>query len=104
MGFNTPILILNDHLNNIENDELFGSRISAAIYSATQLKHRDAIPGWLPGGKALESCHADTTRLIVVGQNDIKDVAFLWGVSSNSSPEEILKSLARELGYSVRKK
>lgn len=106
MGFNTPVLILNDVADLLESDPEAGKKIVTAIRLASGRGKQDVA---MTNGR-MYSCpvtvlppqHADATRLIVVGQNSIRELAQLW--YCGDKPEDILRRFADSLGYRVVKK
>jgi hypothetical protein len=111
MGYNTPVLILNDGEGEIAGDPQAGEKIAAAVRKASLGKPVDVIlTRRFPSGGSCTSApvtvlppkHADATRVIVIGQNSIRELAELWYVGS--SDEDVLKALADSLGYRIVKK
>ena len=106
MGYLTPALIYNDTADLLASDPEAGKRIYRAVQLAGRTKRED-VP--MNNGRmysspvtVLEPKHADATRVIVVGQNSIEELAELW--YCGSEPESILKALADRLGYRIVKK
>ncbi len=106
MGYNTPILVLNDTADLLRSDANAGPKILDAILESHRTKTQSVT---LTNGRliaspviVLEPKHADATRLLVVGQNSIEELAELW--YCGSKPEDVLKALADKLGYRVVKK
>lgn len=63
MGLNTVILILNDHLGNIEDDPEFGRKLALSI-SAYGLRD------WLdPRFRVISVAHADYTQIVATHGN-----------------------------------
>jgi hypothetical protein len=104
MGLNTAALILNDALHTIEKDPEIGAKIGSGIAMAHRMggdiaahssngTHIGAI-------QVLPSQHADYVQIIAIGGNCIRRL----GSSAKWEPEDLLRDLAAELGYSLRKK
>lgn len=67
MGWNTTVVIYNDHLSWIEEDPDFGRKLSEAI---RQLNNPYSIkPISFGSGIVIETHHADHTVTVKVGQN-----------------------------------
>lgn len=66
MGFNTAMMVLNDHLHMIEKDKEFGLKVAEAIrYTNTGItSHHNSF-------SVLSPVHADYRQMIVVEQNNI---------------------------------
>lgn len=102
MGLNTAALILNDALHAIEWDDEIGDKIGRAVASAHRNGggvnahgrgiHVDAI-------QVLPPQHADYVQIVAVGGNRIRKL----GSSGKWEPEDLLRDLAQQLGYSIRK-
>lgn len=74
MGFNTTIVIYNDHLDVIENDPEFGKKLVQAIQkinfsenSVTIMANSDNCSATV--GQVIESHHADYEVVVSVGKN-----------------------------------
>lgn len=90
MGFNTAMMILNDHLHLIEKDPEFGARVAEAV------RHAGRGEIYTSGFNVLPTQHADTMQICAVGGNTIRRIGY--GGWSNSD-EELLRSLARDMGF-----
>lgn len=122
MGFNSAIMLLNDRLHDIEHDTEFGAKVAKAVarhhmtrpYELTQFDYQCQVLG---------QQHADVTTVMAMGGN----IGFVLGFGGGRlyNPEnhdrsdpyphfetpkdgwdrlELLKQLADDLGYSLRKK
>jgi len=101
MGFNTSVLILNDHLHNIELDPEFGKNLAHAISSCTGVEPI-SVPSGSSGNaaKVIGTHHADISSLVAIGGNmgiEILRTGFKDELG-------LLKDLADKLGYKVIKK
>jgi predicted flavoprotein YhiN len=104
MGFNTAAIILNDMLREIEHDPKIGERIYHGVSSA----HRDGgrVAAHSEHGigigaiQVLPSQHADYVQIVAIGGNCIRRL----GSSGKWEPEDLLRDLADQLGYSLRKR
>lgn len=96
MGFNTAVIVLNDHIHDLEKDQQTGVKLGQLIrgkgYHDTYMSGVDCLP----------SVHADGTQIIAVGQNQIRLLTTAFaGVQHDV---ELLKELADNLGYRIVKK
>lgn len=99
MGFLTPVLVLNDHLHRIAEDGSFGKHLADQIHEQSMVGSREQIFG-PHSTQVLPSMHADTAQIVVIHANRMDVLAYGW----SSDPEECLKRLADQLGYTIRKK
>jgi len=106
MGYNTTVVVLNDALDQLEKDPDFGKKLAAGIRKAVFGKpvivsvgnHANPV-------EVIETHHADMTSVVAVGGNCGNNLGTVLGWN-HSKPEdqiEILKDLARQLGYNLRK-
>lgn len=94
MGFNTAVIILNDHLHSIESDPNFGKKLSDGIletYNRPREKHYHSEFDCLP------SQHADWDQLVVIGQNSIRNFKDL----TKEEAKAVLKNAAWEAGFKL---
>jgi hypothetical protein len=96
MGFNTAMVVLNDHLSAIENDPHFGRRVSEAVRDVYGRRQ----PNWDTSFTVLPSEHADFDQLVVVGGNSIRRMTDL----PQAEAENLLRDLAWQLGFTLRRK
>lgn len=67
MGYNTPILVLNDRLNEIETDIYFGRKLAMAI---REFQPNNKFKPYITGQTTiLNVAHADTLQILAVGAN-----------------------------------
>lgn len=102
MGYNTAALILNDALLAIEEDAEIGARISHAIASAHRARGGVAAHGrgiHIDAIQVLPPQHADCVQIVAIGGNCIRGL----GYSNSWEPADVLRDLARQIGYSLRK-
>lgn len=104
MGFNTAALILNDALDAIASDARIGDKILTGIHT-THRQSGDVTASGSHGThigaiKLLAPDHADYVQIVAVGGNCIRKL----GGSLAWEPEDLLRDLAGQLGYSVQKK
>jgi len=118
MGFNTTVIVLNDALGSICGDHEFGKNLTQAIMSlADGRKWGVDVPAYsYVGGEkrgvfanaatVIESHHADMKALVAVGGNcGVQLGNPMFG--DPATPEgrlALLKQLASDLGYDIRKK
>lgn len=88
MGFNTPVVILNDFIHEIKNDPKFGEKVYHAVLQAR--RHDETR---MHGFRVLPSHHADYTRAVIVGGNTIRDFD-----ENNPDDLEIVRRLADRMG------
>jgi hypothetical protein len=104
MGLNTAALILNDALHTIERDPEIGQKIGMGIAMA----HRSGgdIAAHSSNGthigaiQVLPSQHADYVQIVAIGGNCIRRL----GTSGKWEPEDLLRDLADQLGFTLRKR
>lgn len=76
MGYNTPILILNDHIHDIENNpEQAVEAISKACSTTPTEIERRFQKRVASGICTVGTAHADMTRIIYAGGNTMTDLA-----------------------------
>lgn len=122
MGFNSAIMLLNDNLHRIEDDPLFGAKVAKAVqqhhmtcpYEPTSFDYQCQVLG---------QQHADVTTVMAMGGNTGFVLGFGGGRLYNPENHDrndpypifddlkdgwdrvgLLKQLANELGYTLRKK
>jgi hypothetical protein len=113
MGYNTTLLVLNDALGDIANDPLFGSRLQDAVHALSMERggvdiaaHASTGALFINAARAIETHHADETAIVAVGGNCATKLGSIYN-RSHHLPEDklrILRDLALELGYTLRKK
>lgn len=111
MGYNSTVLVLNDALNEIANDPQFGKNLADAIQRLSlSKKHRGKYGVDIGAGNhanaatAIETHHADGNAIVAVGGNYASVMGYTAGTHHQEGDKlSTLKSLARELGYSLRK-
>ena len=110
MGFNTTVVVHNDALSSIETDPDFGMKLSRAISNLGMRGDRmeDVSAGCHCNAcEVIETHHADTAIAVVVGGNMGIDIGYAgsWNEmgKDDKSKIEMVKNLARNLGYSLRK-
>lgn len=95
MGFNTAVIILNDHLHEIEKDPEFGQKLAHAIRVAGREGQYNS------GFDVLPTQHADTMQVCIVGGNSIQRLGFShW----SDDKEGVLRTIARDMGFDLRKR
>lgn len=104
MGFNSVLLILNDHLYDIENDPEFGQKVSDAIRRMSV--GGDDNRGWArvsPGATVISDDHMDNIQVLAVGENTATRLGTFWG-GGVTDKEKILRKVADQLGYRLVRK
>jgi hypothetical protein len=107
MGFNSTVVILNDHLHEIEKDPEFGRKVSLMIAGHNhkelqEIRYRQGA--YANGVEVLGVHHADGVYLFAVGGNTGRDLGWITNWSQLDNDEKLLRELADRLGYSIRKK
>jgi hypothetical protein len=109
MGYNTSVLILNDALGTIADDPLFGKRLVDAIH-AVQHGETVEVPAVSTDGRCscsaatvIETHHADGTSVVAFGGNYGQVITNVY-YSEGELPLRVLKQLADELGYDIKKR
>jgi hypothetical protein len=107
MGYNTTLIVLNDALHEIEEDPEFGKKVAQATRKASMLREGDRGIDIRSGchvnaATVVETHHADQVKLIAVGGNCGQDLGYHGGYRSDK--EDLLRSLADDLGYRIVKK
>lgn len=100
MGYNTAMMFLNDNLHTMRDDPEAGRKIYDNIITA---RRGGGNQSYCMYGDAVESQHADSLQVVVVGGNRIRAVTSLYYLDMDDD-EKILRGLAEHLGYSLRKK
>lgn len=98
MGFNSTIVVMNDYLHEIAKDKDFGVNVSDAIMGLAVGRQQR-----LHGAVAIETHHADDVMIIAVGGNQGRVLGY-GGRREVTDDVELLKELARKLGYDLRKR
>lgn len=94
MGFNTAVIIHNDHLHDLSIDSKFGEKLENAIRETT---YRPNERHYYRGFDVLPSVHADYDQYVVIGQNSIRNFRDL----DESEAIRAFKKLGAELGFTV---
>lgn len=104
MGFNTSVIVLNDALHEIEEDKEFGKKLAEAVrMSGGRFGRQDIRSGsHANAATVIESHHADHLKILAFGGNTAQEIGF--GGNYRATPEEILKTLADQLGFRLVKK
>jgi len=110
MGFNTTVVVHNDALGSIERDPDFGMKLSRAISNLGMRgdKMEDVSAGCHCNAcEVIETHHADSAIAVVVGGNMGIELGYAGNYSAMDKDDEskvkMLKTLALNLGYSLRK-
>lgn len=106
MGYNTPVLILNDNLGGIRDDPEFGKKLDYAI--ATMEDGATVRSGFGVAAKVAKTDHADHYQVIAFGGNRMLRLGYVFGPRHNKEfsddPVYFLRKMAEELGYDLVKK
>ena len=98
MGFRTVVVLNNDQVHEWENDPELGKKIMHAGLGMNQSRFEY--------GKVIEQVHADTQTLIVTdGYSGFAKAHTHWYQNQGTEQRdlELLKSLAAQMGYTLRK-
>lgn len=110
MGYQTSVMLLNDHIDGLKTDTGFGERLYHSILEATLPQYRDkgkslSLGNCGNGAMVLPSQHADNVQIVAVGGNYMKNIGTLWGRwPQMQEPEKLLKELADQMGYRLVRK
>jgi hypothetical protein len=110
MGYNTGVLLLNDHIDDIwKNPKEFAQNLKEAYYlhQRTQKPEDFKVGCCVNGGTVFHCGHADTTGVYAIGGNHTTRMFFGMNGGkhySNEEQVEILKTMADSLGYRISKK
>ncbi len=114
MGYNSTVVVLNDALNDIQNDPQFGKNLVAAILGLSlgddprtgkPCRPRDIPAGmYCNAATVVEQHHASGNAIIAVGGNYGTVIGHAGNGGAHHDRLSILKELANQLGYSLRKK
>ena len=111
MGYNTSMIILNDGLRLIAEDKDFGKKIQSAALSFKGKSIDISSGGFANIASVVETHHADSVSVVAFGGNcgvPVMDNNLYGYWSANDGTQDgrvkILKAIAEELGYSIRKK
>ena len=102
MGYNTTVIILNDHLSDIRSDLEFGQKLAHAIQESFVESPVD-----MSVAKVITSQHADYETVIVMHGNTGKVLSPYANNPlrvENKDAERILTNLAEMYGYKLVKK
>jgi hypothetical protein len=100
MGFNTEVLIFNDHLHDMENCENLGRKLASKI-SAMSISRERSREIYIPGVEVVDTHHADTVNIIASGGNCSLILGRYYDINDTIG---MLKHLASEHGYRLVKK
>lgn len=101
MGFNTSVILFNDDFGTIEKDREFGEKLVKATMETNKPKFHQTF---IHGAEVIETHHADQTSIVAFGGNCghilSRPTVFGW----KHDEVELLKALANQYGYTLRKK
>lgn len=97
MGYNSTIVIYNDALSSIERNPNFGKELDRAIGEVACWNR----PVDIPGGMVVETHHADGDAIVRIGGNRGEVLGYTYHAQDKL---DVLKQLAREMGYRLVKK
>jgi hypothetical protein len=99
MGYNTPVLILNDAVHLLPKDPDLGKKLAAACLNSRGVtvpvvNHVNAIT-------VLPAQHADTVQVLAFGGNYVRRLGYAhW----QDDETQILKRVAEQMGYRLVRK
>ena len=105
MGYQTTVMLLNDHIDGLKTDTGFGPRLYNAILESGLPAYRNkglslSLGNCGNGAMVLPSQHADQVQIVAVGGNYMVPLGTLWGRWTHmQEPEKLLKELASQMGY-----
>ncbi len=110
MGYNTTVIVMNDALDAIKKDPMFGKTLADSVTKLVGQNGPIDVPAYSPSGRgvyvnaatAIETHHADIIKMIAVGGNFARDLGYVgfW----NAKDEDLLRQLADSMGYRIVKK
>jgi hypothetical protein len=111
MGYNTTVVVLNDALQAIAEDSEFGNKLKDAIsvvnsvpaYRPSSVLDVSAM-GHANAATVIETHHADYLQAVAVGGNMGVNLGYAGYYDLWNQPVEMLKCLAEQHGYTLRKK
>lgn len=110
MGYNTAVLLLNDHIDGLTTDKGFGERLYGAILDSSRPEYRNKgktlpLGSCGNGAMVMPSQHADVVQVVAVGGNCMITLGNLWGAwPQMRDPDKLLKTLADQMGYRLVRK
>jgi hypothetical protein len=93
MGFNTPVLILNDRLDEIKNDPYFGPKLAFAIneFSSSPDYKQPYLTGQT---QIINVAHADVLQVLAVGANHGRVIGSgHWTMDNKALIEQLYRQL-----------
>lgn len=100
MGLNTPAIIINDRLHELEGAPDAGKRIGRAVRN-----HDSDRPDYSSesiGVKVIQCGHSSGIQIVAVGGNAIR--ALGWSNDCHDDDEKLLRKLADAMGFRVVRK
>jgi hypothetical protein len=109
VGYNTGVMILNDDFHNIQKKpDFFVERMIAAAAEFWNSKGKPIdfhTGGICNGGEVFWQEHADHTGVVAIGQNCTTLLHRHYGCHHTEEHKlNILRDMAKEMGYSLTKK
>jgi len=99
MGLNTAMIVRNDFLHEIRKDQQFGEKVWTAIAHNGDERR---MPYLGQSFSILPSSHADCMQVVAIGGNCIRRLGH--GGAYSASDEEVLRTLARSMGYDLKRR
>ena len=114
MGYNTGVILLNDHIDAIwENPDKFAEDFKQGFYDASRnvtTLRQDTISFSLGacanGGSIFHLAHADAVGVYAIGGNHTSKMFSVYNGGRHYRDEDrlrLLKGLAEEMGYRISK-
>lgn len=106
MGHNATVVVMLDSMDHIEKDDNFGKKLANAIRKTSCYnKPVDVSAGsFANAATVIETHHADGYRCVLIGGNYGKATDVFINYRKDEMELELLKELARKLGYQVSRK
>lgn len=93
MGYNSVVVILNDHLSEIENDPEFGKKLCAAIRRFPIRNFAGVVMPYITGQTEVIGVeHADVLQIVAVGGNTGRTIGSTYLMRDD---DQIIKRLNR---------
>lgn len=101
MGYNTVVVLYNDHTDCFAKDGPLGGRIAKAM-QAWSYRSRDPSATYFGSGMVVSQDHADYDQVVVVGQNSGRPLSECNDLSWMAIDQ--LKNALERHGYKVTKR
>lgn len=109
MGYNTSVLLMNDALEDIKSDKEFGPKLVQACAEVFQWRGKMApvrARTYENAAYVIETHHSSQTAILAMGGGYGTVLGHHYGIKHHTPDVQlaILKDLASQLGYEIRRK